>query len=190
MRFVVLEGLDGSGTTTQLGRLVDHLDAVRTAEPTDGPVGRIARSSLRAEPGAPAMDALPWLFAADRADHLSRVVEPALAQGRTVVSDRYVPSSLAYQSLTLPLEDVWALNASFRVPDLLLFVEVDVDTALARIASRAGQTEIYDTRERLTQVADAYDRVLTFLEVRGWPVVRIDGRPDPDTVWASIREAL
>lgn len=190
MRFIVLEGLDGSGTTTQLTRLVAHLDAVKTAEPTDGPVGRIARASLRDEPGAPALEALPWLFAADRADHLSRVVEPHLAQGRTVVSDRYVPSSLAYQSLTLPLDDVYALNASFRVPDLLLFVEVDVDTALSRIASRAGQAEIYDNHERLTQVHDAYERVLTFLEVRGWPVVRIDGRPSPDQVWRAIEAAL
>lgn len=190
MKFFVLEGLDGAGTTTQLERLVAHLDAVRTAEPTDGPVGRIARSSLRADPGAPAMEALPWLFAADRADHLTREVLPSLAAGRNVVCDRYVASSLAYQSLTAPLEDIWALNASFRVPDLLIFVEVDVDTALSRIQGRAGQAEIYDSRERLSVVAAAYDRVLEFLENEGWPVRRVDGRPSPDQVWAQIEALL
>jgi dTMP kinase len=191
-RFLVLEGLDGAGTTTQAERLVAHCGpgTVATHEPTDGPVGRIARQSLRAAPDAPPVQAMPWLFAADRADHLFRRVEPALAAGHDVVSDRYLPSSLAYQSLTLPLDDVWDLNKRFRVPDVVLFVEVDVATALARIDARAGTREIYDDEQRLTAVHAAYDRVFGFLEGQGWPVVRIDGTQSIEAVWTAIARAV
>ena len=194
-RFLVLEGLDGSGTTTQAERLTAHLEAsgasvVRTNEPTSGPIGRIARQTLGAEPGAPSVDVLPWLFAADRADHLSRLVRPALERGLTVLSDRYLPSSLAYQSLTLPLDAVWALNQSFDVPDALFYVHIDVETALARIDRRAGKREIYDNRERLTAVHGAYETVMTFLEDQGWPVRRIDGSQSIEAVTNALIDAL
>lgn len=190
--FIVIEGLDGAGTTTQTARLVDHLGAgtVRTNEPTDGPVGRIARQSLRGEPDAPPLDALPWLFAADRADHIHRLVRPSLEAGHHVVTDRYLPSSLAYQSLTLPLELIWELNRHFPVPDVLLFVEVDVQTALARIRARGEAAEIYDTEERLTTIHAAYARVMAFLGDQGWPVRVIDGTQSIDAVAAAIQRAL
>ena len=143
--FLVLEGLDGAGTTTQSERLAQALSArgevVLTREPTDGPVGRIIREVLRGDQRAPTVDTLPWLFAADRADHLTRKVEPALRRGAYVVSDRYYHSSLAYQSLTLPLEDVSALN-SFRSPHITFFLDVPVDECLARIGKRGGEREI------------------------------------------------
>lgn len=191
-RFWVLEGLDGAGTTTQARRLQEARPhgLIATHEPTDGPVGRIARRSLRGDPEAPPLAALPWLFAADRADHLHRLVEPALSAGVHVLSDRYVPSSLAYQSLTLPLEDVWALNASFRVPDVVWFLDVPVDTALSRVVGRGAQLEIYDSRERLTAVHGAYARVMGFLEDRGWPITRIDGTLPIDDIAASILGSL
>lgn len=190
-RFLVFEGLDGAGTTTQSRRLVARLPgALATNEPTDGLVGQIARRSLRGDPDAPPMAALPWLFAADRADHQHRRVLPALEAGRDVVCDRYVPSSLAYQSLTLPLDEVWALNASFRVPDLVLWVRVPVDVALDRIAARGEAREIYEHRERLVAVDAAYTRVFAFLEARGWPVVELDGMQSPDAVEAHVQAAL
>ncbi|MEZ4319214.1 MAG: dTMP kinase [Myxococcota bacterium] len=199
-RFIVFEGLDGAGTTTQCDLLVARLTerpcgpsglgALRTAEPTAGPIGRIARETLGARPDAPAIEVLPWLFAADRADHLSRTVLPALAVGRPVVCDRYVPSSLAYQSLTMPLGEVWSLNRTFRVPDLVLYVDVPVDTALARIDARKGEREIYDDKKRLTQIRDAYERVMGFLDDEGWPIVRIDGRPPVAQVAAAVAAAL
>jgi dTMP kinase len=190
-RFLVLEGLDGAGTTTQLRRLAARLgDALVTNEPTDGLIGRIARRSLRGDPEAPPMAALPWLFAADRADHLFRQVEPALVAGQTVICDRYVPSSLAYQSLTLPLEQVWSLNAHFRIPDLVIWVDVPVDVALARVVGRGGPVEIYDTRERLAAVNAAYERVFGFLGERGWPIARVDGTPSADEVEAYIGSLL
>jgi dTMP kinase len=194
-RFLVLEGLDGAGTTTQSERLVRRLhdrglDVVRTAEPTDGPVGRLIRSTLRREPGAPSRGTLPWMFAADRADHLARLVEPALAAGSWVVSDRYLPSSLAYQSLDVPIELVDALNRAFRVPDLVLYVRVPVDVALARIGSRGAAREVYEERALLERVAVAYDAVMGRLGDRGWPIRTIDGAAGVDEVEAAVAAAV
>src|SRR5690242_14637174 len=103
---VALEGIDGSGTSTQMGPLAALVRArgcevVTTAEPTGGPIGMLLRQALRRQLRLD--DAtLALLFAADRLDHLSHEVEPALARGAVVLTDRYILSSYAYQSSTLP----------------------------------------------------------------------------------------
>jgi len=191
-RFIVLEGLDGAGTTTQGARLAGWLRAagrevVETREPTAGPIGRLIRSSLRGEPDAPSERALPWMFAADRADHLDRLVLPALARGAWVVADRYLHSSLAYQSLVVPLDEVYVLNRTFRVPDLTLFVEVPVEVALGRIEARGGPREIFEHRERLIAIRDAYHRVVERLRARGDVIVEVDGTTTIEAVEAEIR---
>jgi len=194
-RFIVIEGLDGAGTTTQTRRLVtwlreSGLPVVETREPTPGPVGKVIRDVLAEVAGAPPVEVLPWLFAADRADHLYREVEPALAAGRWVVSDRYYHSSLAYQSLTLPLEQVRALNAPFRIPDLTLFVDVDVEECLRRIAARSTSTgagrEIYEHRDRMEAIHASYERVIAVLRVDGQPIHTIDGHQGEDAVARAI----
>jgi dTMP kinase len=194
-RFIVLEGIDGAGTTTQAARLAQALEArgetvVRTREPTDGPVGRLIRATLQGAEGALARSVLPWLFAADRADHLARVVEPALADGRWVVSDRYLHSSLAYQSLELPLDDVFALNRTFRPPDLTVFLDVPVEVGLARVADRGDAREIYEQHEALTRIARVYDRVLVELAARGDAIVRIPGTAPVDRVAERVLDAV
>lgn len=194
-RFIVIEGLDGAGTTTQTERLCADLRArglevVRTNEPTSGPIGRTIRAVLRGEDNTPAKESLPWLFAADRADHLARVVAPAVARGAWVVSDRYVPSSLAYQSLDHPLAQIVALNETFRAPDLLIMVDIDVDTALARIAARGAARELFEERAALEAIAARYAEVLPGLEARGWRVVHVDGARPIDDVAAQIGAAV
>src|SRR5262249_58217852 len=94
LMLVVLEGLDGAGTTTQTSRLIEHLrargrDAHATREPSDGPIGRLLRAFLAGAHGPVDATTMALLFAADRADHLAREVEPALARGAIVVSDRW-----------------------------------------------------------------------------------------------------
>jgi dTMP kinase len=133
---------------------------------------------------------LPWLFAADRADHLEGRVEPALRAGAWVVSDRYVPSSLAYQSLAMDLEDVYTLNASFRVPDLTLFLSVPVRVALARVLQRDAPREIFEVEDRLEAVAERYERVLQRLRERGDPLVVLDGTLPVERVHQQILTAL
>jgi dTMP kinase len=195
MAFIVLEGLDGAGTTTQRERLATRLrdlglTVVTTHEPTDGPVGREIRATLRRAPGAVDRSCLPWMFAADRADHLSRTVDPALQRGSFVLSDRYLHSSLAYQSLDLPFEDVFALNQRFRVPDLTVFVRVSVETSLSRITARGGVREIFEEREQLTRIAASYERVLERLHTRGDPIAYVDGEASITDVEQAIWRAV
>ena len=148
--FVVLEGIDGSGTTTQLPRLVAHLGArgraaVATREPSTGPVGQLLRQVLagqhRLTDGA-AFDgrAMALLFAADRRDHLCREIEPALAAGSDVVSDRYLLSSLAYQAEEAERDWVAGLARGVRRADLTLLLDVPIPVAAARRRAAATET--------------------------------------------------
>ena len=189
-KFLAIEGLDGAGTTTQAARLVQILGSrgrvvVATREPTTGPVGRIIRTTLRAEVNAPAEATLPWLFAADRADHLHRTVLPALDEGAVVVTDRYFHSSLAYQSMSIPLDEVWGLNQGFRVPDVTVFLRVPVDECLRRIGDRQIR-EIFEEKSRLDAIAASYENVITFLRGKGHRIVDIDGTQSQERVSEAI----
>ena len=149
-----------------------------TAEPSDGPIGRMIRQVLREEQmGADGtrMNArsIAALFAADRADHLASEIEPALARGEDVICDRYVHSSLAYQGVETDLDWVASLNSVMPPPDLILFVEVPVEVASQRRAKRAEDAEIYEADPFLAKVADAY-RVAQRIRPAD-PVVTIDG---------------
>ena len=107
---------------------------------------------------------------------------------RDRVSDRYYHSSLAYQSLTMPLEQVAALNR-FRAPDLTVFLDVPVDVCLERIGRRGGPREIYERRDRLQRIAEAYEAVLDLVMERGEHVVRLDGTRSPEAVHNAILDA-
>jgi dTMP kinase len=189
-RFVVLEGIDGSGTTTQAARLAASLRAaghavLSTREPSDGPLGVVLRQALTRRLVGLSDRALALLFAADRLDHLASVVEPALAEGKVVVSDRYVLSSLAYQGMRLPLSWVETLNAAARPADLTLYLEVDPRTAAGRRQGRGGAAELFDADEVQRAVARAYGRVVR-KHARAQRVVRVDGRAAPDEVAREI----
>jgi dTMP kinase len=178
--FFVLEGIDGSGTTTQLKRIAERARAeaqpVRTdCEPTAHPIGVLIRSIFRHE-----TDALPAvlapLFAADRRQHLDGPggIREAVATGTTVVSDRYFFSSMAYQSLDLPWEEVWKLNASFPLPEALFWFEVDVAEAQARIDRRGLARERYEDADTQHRVRESYHRAIEQAEAEGLEVVRLD----------------
>jgi dTMP kinase len=189
-RFIVLEGIDGSGTTTQAARLVASLraaghDVVGTREPSDGPLGLVLRQALTRRLVGLSDRALALLFAADRLDHLASVVEPALEEGKVVVSDRYVLSSLAYQGMRMPLRWVEGLNAAARPADLTLYLAVDPRTAARRRQGRGGTAELFDADEVQRAVARAYARVVR-KHARAQRVVRVDGRASADEVAREI----
>ncbi len=171
-KFVVLEGIDGAGTTTQVGRLQRYLEgrgikSVITREPSDGPIGTIIRNALRgrirlpdaAGGGELAKETIALLFAADRVDHLRSEILPALERGVWVLSDRYVDSSVAYQGTLIDIDWVMKINRYAVRPDLTFFFDVDVDVALARIDATRVQKDIFEKRELLVRVADGYRKL-------------------------------
>lgn len=203
-RLVVLEGIDGSGTTTQAARLASALEArgvptLLTCEPTPGPVGSLLREALGRRlrdprgPGAVELgwDALALLFAADRLDHLRREILPALEAGRVVVCDRYVLSSLVYQSETSPegaasLPFLAAANARARPADVTLVLDVDPEVAATRRAARGGPEELFEARELQARLARRYADARRLLP--GARVLHVaDGAPDE--VAARVLEA-
>ncbi|GLY26021.1 dTMP kinase [Micromonospora sp. NBRC 101691] len=151
--FVVFEGGEGAGKSTQVTRIAETLGAqghevVVTREPGATPVGQRIRTLLLGAPGSdtPSPRAEALLYAADRAHHVATVVRPALVRGAVVVSDRYVDSSLAYQGAgrTLPVDEVswlssWATGG--LKPDLVVLLDVDPRTGLARVAARGGEAD-------------------------------------------------
>ncbi len=172
-RFVVLEGIDGAGTTTQAARLVDRLRregkaTVRaTREPSDGPIGSLVRQVLTGRIVAPGGRAPGWatmalLFAADRMDHVESDIEPVLAEGGIVVSDRYDASSLAYQSVSSgsggerAVEWIRQLNRHALRPDLTIVVDLPPDAAAARRASRGEPAQLYEQNETQRALALFY----------------------------------
>jgi dTMP kinase len=197
-RFVVLEGLDGAGTTTQAARLALVLRraghrVVLTREPSDGPVGVMLREALQGHPrpgGEMLTDAaLALLFAADRLDHLASKVEPGLASGAVVVSDRYVLSSFAYQGRVLDPTWVEALNAKAQAPDLTLFLEVRPRVAAARRELRGGRKDRFDDARTQAAVARAYDAVVA-RHARTQRVRRLDGELPVEDVADLVQAAV
>ena len=179
--FIVIEGLDGSGGTTQCRLLAKWSKpkgqpVIQTAEPTDLPVGVFIRKALKqdTDEGRLGDSVLPHLFAADRQDHLDRRVNPALERGEVEKSDRKLHSSPAYQRWAVGFDTVATLNANFRIPDLTLFLDLDQATCLERVVSRGGALERFETQERLSAIADAYAQVEQWCLKRGERFVRVD----------------
>jgi dTMP kinase len=202
-RFIVFEGLDGAGTTTQAARLHAHFtqrgaNGFVTHEPTPEPIGTFIRRLLTAKergsdgkPYRPDERSMGLLFAADRIAH-SEVIEAHLAEGEQVICDRYLLSSMAYQTLDPTISADWVIevNRGCAVPDLTLLVTVPVDVCLSRIRTRSGESSIYETRALLETIANNYDRLLPRYEKEFGRVVRIDGSESVDDVHAAIVAAI
>lgn len=193
-RFLVLEGLDGAGTTTQAHLLLDRLTAAGVTaevhkEPTDGPIGTIVRAFTDGRLDLEA-ETVALGFAADRIEHTARIRE-LLARDVWVVCDRYVASSLAYQtSQGLDFEWVRTLNARAAAPDATIFVDTPVAVCVERLAARGEfNTGPFDRAERLEHARELYLQAFDS-DVPLGRVVTVDGAPDPDAVHAAIWDAL
>jgi len=205
---VVLEGIDGSGTTTHVARLADRLRegqvAVRaTREPSDGPVGSLLRHVLTGRlvvkgGRAPGWATMALLFAADRLDHVESDIEPFVADGGVVISDRYVASSLAYQSLSSGAEAesaapwIRALNRYARRPDLTIVLDVSPELAARRRERRGEAAQLYEQNEMQRALASFYRDLSSHMP--GDRIVVVDGGGTiaevADRVWSSYESAF
>jgi dTMP kinase len=171
-RFVVLEGIDGAGTTTQVAKLAallrgEHVAVRTTCEPSDGPIGTLVRQVLTGRivvPGgrAPAWATMALLFAADRMDHVETEIEPFVGGGGTLISDRYDASSLAYQSVmsgsggAAAVEWIRAINRHALRPDLTIVLDVAPDVAAMRREARGEAAQLNEQNEVQRALAAFY----------------------------------
>jgi dTMP kinase len=199
-RFIVLEGIDGCGTTTQGQGLAATFERMGfparfTHEPSTLALGRLLRQILSGANGAPRpdWDAMALLFAADRLQHVADEIEPWLAAGVTVICDRYDLSSLAYQSATAPSEQAalpWlrAINQRARRPDLTLVFDVSPAVAEERRERRGGAPELFERRELQRRLAEIYSSAEQL--VPGDRVLHVDADGDLQEVERNLMTAL
>ncbi len=193
--FIVIEGLDGAGATTQMKAVTEAFDVAQVAchatfEPTSSPMGSLVRSILRKEIVTTPM-ALALLFAADREDHLYHPVNgivDKMKEGTVVISDRYLFSSLAYQAVDCGFEKVSELN-NYPYPRFLFYLDTPVEACLARIEKRNNGKELFERQEFLTKVRDNYEIIFADLP-KEVVFVRIDGNKSKEEITSIILEKL
>ncbi|HXV14858.1 MAG TPA: dTMP kinase, partial [Candidatus Krumholzibacteria bacterium] len=157
-------------------------------------IRRLLTGQERASDGSvyrPGEDVMGLLFAADRLAH-SRAIASHLAAGEHVICDRYVFSSMAYQTLDSSISAEWVIdvNQGCAVPDLTIFLSVPVEVCLQRLSSRKGTAAIYETRALLETIARNYETLLPRYETHFGRVVTLDGTRSVDDVHAALVEAL
>lgn len=191
---VVLEGIDGSGKTTQARSLLRRLryrgyDTVFLREPTRGKWGReIKRLATRADSLTPVEEL--ELFVKDRRENVAKNLVPALKKGRVVVLDRYYFSTIAYQGAKgIDLRKIRRRNEAFAVrPDLVIILDVEAAAGLARIAGRKTRDELFEREDYLVRVGEI------FRGFKGPRFFHLDGRGDRrqigQAIWARVAPLL
>lgn len=185
-RFIVFEGLDGSGITTQATLLRNYFtnndkEAVLTKEPTDGLIGGIIKSALRDEWKTNPLT-LQILFAADRSHHLVNEIEPALKKGKTVICDRYIMSSLVFGGLQISLPLLKQMNTNFMKPNMTIFVDTLPRVCMERMKRARHHVELFEEEHKLEQIRK------NFISMKGYfpETYVVDGNRSPDEVHADI----
>jgi dTMP kinase len=200
-KLIVFEGLDGSGQTTQAQLLAkwffekrDQL-AYYTKEPSDGPVGALLKLALsrrlmspgdhgESKPLDPVTMAL--FFAADRVDHVLNEIDPKLRDGIHVITDRYVLSSLAYQSMNVDHNWIKEINREAIRPDLTMFLDVPPRVCVQRMSAQRWHVELYEDLANLERVHKQYHEMIRVLTLEGDRIEVIDGNQPPAEVHGAI----
>jgi len=211
--FIVFEGIDGAGTSTQLDILKESTNKtvkdkfLFTAEPTPSPTGKFLRQMLKGDIPLQ-METAAFVFAADRNEHINgnlvtegnkliTGVKKATEEGKIVISDRYLFSSLAYQSIQANPDLPRTLNSVFPLPALLFYFEIKPEVSLKRITGR-GMTEIYEKESFLNQTVDEYHKILDEYSPenkgKGMKTVIIDATKSKEEIaqiiWKEILEVV
>lgn len=191
-KFVVFEGLDGSGQTSQTGPLKDFLeekgyDVLVTKEPTlKSEAGKKLRKALDKEIEITSKE-LQQLFTQDRKEHLENTIIPTLKQGTTVICDRYFFSSFAYGTAEgLDLEWLININDSFLMPDITFLLKVSPEICVQRIADRGRKITLFEKKEKLEKVWQVYKT----LPERFENIYIIDGEKSIEQVFENIKKII
>ncbi|MBQ2465550.1 MAG: dTMP kinase [Treponema sp.] len=204
--FIVFEGIDGAGTSTQIEMLKNRPEAkdfLFTAEPTSAPTGKFLRQMLKGD--FPLQnESAAYLFAADRNEHVNGKlltqgntlvtgIKEACQSGRKVVSDRYLFSSLAYQSINCPPEVPRLLNSLFPLPQLLFYFEISPKDSLSRLGDRNFR-EIYEKEDFLNRTVQEYHNVLSEYSEKaknqGMKIVLIDAKKTKEEISTNIWQEI
>lgn len=190
-KFIVFEGLDGSGQSTQAKKLYNFFRqtgrlVILTKEPTkDSQAGRKIRKVLKQEIKVES-DELQKLFVQDRKEHLKTLIRPALKEGKYVISDRYFLSTCAFGGIDLNMERLIKLNNDFILPDITFFLDVSPEICLERIERRGEKFEFFEKREKLTRVRKNYLSLATIFK----DVYLINGELSKAKVFNQIIKAF
>ena len=188
-KLIAIEGLDGAGLTTQAVLLRNHLmqkyKVVLTKEPTDGLIGGILRSSLRSE-WKTDNQTLQMLFAADRSHHIATEIEPAMKEGKIVISDRYILSSIAYGMIGMPMSFLTQINSTFRKPDITILLDTQPAVCLERIKKSRHHLELFEDEQKMTVIRK------NFLAVKNYfpESYLIDGNSHFESIHKEIRKIV
>lgn len=169
-KFIVFEGIDGCGKTTQVVRLQKRLNGhniscVCEKEPSDGLIGSLVRKAIKMETTF-LPESMAMLFAADRIEHVTNVILPKLECGVSVLCDRFYFSNIAYQGLYMPMERVIEYNRAVfdRIaPDLTIFIDTDVKACIQRLGNSGDNFELFEDIEKLSAVRDNYLKAFNLL---------------------------
>ncbi len=191
-KFIVVEGLDGSGKSAQVGLLINFLrekgkEVVVTKEPTtESESGRKIKQALRKEIFVEPLE-LQKFYVQDRKEHLENKVIPALKEEKFVVSSRYAFSTFAYgYSDGLDVNLLVKLNEEFLLPDLTIIVDVSPESCVKRIEGRGEPKELFEQKEKLTKVNEIYKKIPDMFE----NVVMVNGEKPIPEVFEDIKKEV
>jgi len=193
-KFIVIEGIDGSGLSTQSSEVLRRLNSTgnttyKTKEPTDGPVGAILRLALTHRIDITS-GTFALLFAADRLDHLEKEIIPRLSEGTNVICDRYCFSNFSYQGTDMDLEWLVEINKHCLIPDLTIFLDVDILECKRRMAPRMRE-EYFEKLPKLTKVRDRFHYVIEYIKNKhDANIAIVNGNHAIDTVTDDIMSEI
>ena len=195
---IVIEGVDGSGKTTQAKMLTEYLKkrgypVILLKEPTDGPKGKLIR--LRLENGNVNQFELMRLYAEDRYENVINNIKPALNEGKIVIVDRYVPSSLVYQSINGPtIEEILEANSFAPIPDIVIIIDIPEDEAVKRMLSENKKQDAFERKEFLKKVREKYltlpEELKKFSEWANTKFIIVNGLRKQEEVFQDIKKAV
>jgi len=192
-KFIVLEGLDGAGKSTQAALIGSYLAksgraACMTSEPSQFLVGGILRSRLLGE-WQSSPQCLQLLFAADRAEHLEKEILPRLESGQIVVADRYLMSSIAYGAVDNDFDWLVQVNRNFLIPDITVYLDASAPVCVRRIIANGKSIELFEKTEILEKVALNYKKTIDIFQ-KNTNVAVIDANRSQEDVFEDIKKII